>query len=127
MTPYEEIKRKYELSPHSRPWGWWVEWHMLNGFGFWTPDYFIMGRPIDKNLPFHDLSLAPKETANAWYVFAMAGDLSKVWEILPYPLGYVAFERVRGGNRELTIVATERLRKLCSPDLTHVPEESVLA
>lgn len=127
MTPYEQIKVKYEAAPHDRPWGWWLEWHAVHGFIFSTPDYFVMGRPIQTSFDFHDLALAAREQANAWYIFAFSGDLSQVWSILPFPLGWIAFERIRDGKRELTTVKSESLRRLCVSTLTHVPEEPALA
>jgi hypothetical protein len=113
LSPYARMAGKYRESPQELPFGYYVSWHMVHGFVFSTPDYFIMGRPVRRGTDFTDrLFIEPRESADAWYVHAMSGDVSAVWGILPYPLPFIAFERVRVGKRELTIVPLERIRRL---------------
>lgn len=73
-----------------------LERNYRDGFVFSTPSFFIMGRPHD-------------ERPNTWFIEAMAGDCSKAWDILPYPMGWIAFYRF---DKELHIVPAEALRRL---------------
>lgn len=75
-----------------------LERNYREGFVFSTPDYFVMGRP--------------HERGNMWFVEGMSGDCAKVWDILPWPLGHIAFYRF---DKELHIVPSEALRRLSTP------------
>jgi len=116
MSPYEQMAEKYRRHPQDAPFADYIAWHMAYGFVFATPEYFVMGRPVTRSRFHPDSFDAPAADNDCWYVHAMAGNVSKVWDILPYPLGWVAFERSRGGKLELQIVELERLRRLCSVD-----------
>lgn len=101
--------------PQEMPFSWYVEWHFKNGFVFSTPEFFIMGRAMERGLIEKRgmaLAFSMRPHADTWYVHAMAGDMSKAWSILPWHLPWIAFERVRNGKRELTFVELERLRRL---------------
>lgn len=116
MSPFEQMKRKYRDNPQERSFDVYLDWHMRHGFVFATPDFFVMGRAAAKGiLERVGVALQPVEPEfqDTWYVHAMAGDLRLVWSILPWPLPYVAFERLRGGRRELTVLQTDRIRRLC--------------
>lgn len=113
MTPFYEIERKYAANPQQFPFGFYLDWHHRHGFVFSTPDYFIMGRAVDKDAFDPEvLDIAIHGKLNAWYIHAMAGSLSKAWDILPFPLGWLGWERVRGGQRELGWYKTEEIRRL---------------
>ena len=100
MSPYETIKAKYEASEHVESWVWWMTYYAHFGYWFNEPDFFICGeyKEIDGK--------------RCWYIFAMAGDMAKAWSVLPYHLPWMAFERIRGGKRELTIVPTDTMKRL---------------
>ena len=114
MSPIDAIREEYRLHPREESFDFYLDWHIENGFVFSTPDFFIMGRGASREAIRRnsDAWTCRREFQDCWYVFAMAGDISKCWDILPYPLGYVAFERLREGKLELTIVPTERIRRL---------------
>ena len=130
-SPYETIRAEYNRCPHELEWEWWVDWHYQHGFVYATPDFFIMGKPVRKDAPSDWLEdpeyVVTRGEANAWYIFAFAGDMGKAWAIMPWPLAWIAFQRVRGGKRELAFYSTETLRRLCPPNLHHAPTESILA
>jgi hypothetical protein len=122
LSPIDSIRRKYQLAPQEQLFEFYLNWHLQNGFVFNTPEFFVMGRPIktyrDEAHTRHGidhLAIWAREEQNCWYVHAMAGDMTKAWSMLPYELPFMAFERVREGVRELTVVATARLQHL-----THV-------
>ena len=108
-SPYDTIKAKYEASEHVEPWGFWLDWHLQNGFVFSTPVFFAMGRPVRSATGI--LWKSSKDIADTWYIWGLAGDMSKCWSILPYELPWIAFERIRGGKRELAFYRTEDLRR----------------
>lgn len=120
MTPLDRIREFYQLHPQEDSFECYLNWHLKNGFVFSTPEFFVMGRAIHYTKGKDELNqfeidffkVPPREFQNCWYVHAMAGDIEKVWSILPYPLGYVAFERTRDNKRELTVLQTERIRRL---------------
>lgn len=119
MTPIERIREEYTLHPREQPFDYYLNWHLAHGFVFSTPDFFIMGRAIylcheeaETLEVINSFVLVEEIDAQAWYVHAASGDLSKAWGILPWPLPYIAFERKRGERMELTIVKADRMKRL---------------
>ncbi len=119
MTPLDRIAEFYAKHPQEESFEQYLNWHLENACVFSTSDFFIMFRAI-KTYPAEEqtihgidnFAIWDRSEQNAWFVHAMAGDISKAWEIMPYPLGYIAFQRVRDGIRELTVMPTERIRRL---------------
>lgn len=112
MSPIEQIKAQFEK--HSLCFEAYLNCHLHAGFVFSTPSFFAMGRPVDRHAtprlirnPGH--SFAPDD-CNAWWVHGMAGDTHKVWDILPWPLGFIGWERF---DEDLRFYPTESLRRLC--------------
>ncbi len=119
MSPIDRIAEFYAKHPQEESFESYLNWHLENGCVFSTSDFFIMFRAIktwpDEAITIHGINnfaIWDREDENCWYVHAMAGDISKVWDVMPYPLGYIAFDRIRDGTRELTILPTERIRRL---------------
>ena len=115
MSPYERIAAEYAARPRQQTFSWYVVWHCLHGFVFSTPDFFVMGRPINKGYCERNgvpLYAATGDEADTWYLHSFAGDMAKSWSILPYPLPYIAWERMRDGRLELTVVKFERIRAM---------------
>jgi hypothetical protein len=105
---------QYAAHPQEQSFKWYCDWHFRHGFLFSTPEFFIMGRGVPKDHPLMlDLGvLFAPDSCDTWYIFSMAGDMIKAWSILPWPLPWIAFERVREGKRELTIVPFEQIKRL---------------
>lgn len=123
--PYESIRRHYARHPQKCSFEYYVVWHMRNAFVFSTPDYFIMGscvpsKSFDPNAP---LTRFAKDQCDAWYIFAMAGSMPRVWEIMPWELPLIGWERVREGKRELQFFPTATLMRLC-PQPNDTPNPS---
>lgn len=115
MSPLHEAMSVYQKEPCVRTFQEDLWLHLEFGFVFSTPAFFIMGRPVDKDAP-HGLILDPsyqfkREECDCWHVYLAAGDLGRAWSILPWPLGWMSFER----KNELRFVETERIRCLCVP------------
>jgi hypothetical protein len=74
-----------------------LEIHLLTGFVYSTPDYFIMGRPVDRfgdpekiidpTYPF------PREQWNCWHIYGMAGDIKLCWSREPIVFPWVSWEK----------------------------------
>ncbi len=119
MSPYEQMAAKYAAHPQARPFEWYVAHHARHGFVYSTPQFFVMGRPVRRDANAEHITeptfLFQHDVCNCWFVHAMAGDLSRVWDILPWPLGWVAWERILDGTLDLRFYPTERVRRLCLP------------
>jgi hypothetical protein len=115
MTPYAQMEDWYRTHPAVRPFGLYVEWHLQGGLVAATPDYFVMGRAVSsKAQPWRiqeSMQVWPREQQDCWYIFAMCGDLEKVWQGLPYELPWIAFNR--HNRKELNFVSLPRIRSLC--------------
>lgn len=122
MTAYEKIERAYQEHPKEEPLENYVRWHLRHGFVFSRPDFFCMGRCVMKEAPADSIRdpmhLFPSEDCNAWYIFAAAGNMARMWQILPWPLGWVCWTRLHDPLSELQFVETERLQRLCPPDIS---------
>ncbi len=115
MNPYARMEEWYRTHPSPRLFGQYVDWHLQGGFVASTPDYFVMGRAVSSKAPewqiVESMKTWPREKEDCWYIFAMTGDLSKVWNALPYHLPLVCFNR--HNRKELNFVSLSRIRSLC--------------
>ncbi len=115
MSPYERIAAEYTARPRQQTFSYYWVWHCLHGFAFATPDFCIFGRAINKGYCERNgvpLYAATGDEADTWYLHGFAGDMSKAWSILPYPLPYIAWERMRGNRLELTVIPLDRIRQM---------------
>ena len=112
MTPVERAAQVYQQEASSRTFREDLELHLLNGFVFSTPDFFIMGRPVPVNgeprLVVDPNWVFPPEACNCWHVALMAGNYAKAWTILPWEYPYFAWER----KNELRFYSLAAIRRL---------------
>lgn len=118
MTPFEQAAQVYAKERCARSFTEDVELHFLHGFVHSTPDYFIMGRAVVKCAP-PALIVDPQHrfsraVCDAWMVYLAAGDLGKAWDVLPWPLPWLVFER----NNELRFVPADAMKRLSRPPAT---------
>ncbi len=115
MNPYQRMEEWYRQHPGVRLFGQYVDWHLQGGFVASTPDYFVMGRAVSSKAPewqiTESMKLWPREEEDCWYIFAMTGDLSKVWDALPYHLPLICFNR--HNRKDLNFATLSRIRSLC--------------
>ena len=108
--------------------GTYVSLHLRHGFVFSTPDFFAMGRPVcrqwTKDDVFNPTMAAPRAIADAWFCHAYAGDISKFWGILPWPLGWIGFQRF---DNVLRWVPTEIIRRFHPDDVDQANTLAILA
>jgi len=96
-SPAWEAANVYEQEACARTFRQDLELHLLNGYVVSTPEFFIMGRPVQKDSP-HDCILDPSfpyhpNDWDCWHIYLMAGDIKKCWDFYPFPLEWVSWER----------------------------------
>lgn len=116
MSPYDQLETLYDQHPQELPFAWYVHWHIKFGFVLSRPDVFVMGRPIVKRVAeANGVTMdepEPGQAADTWFVHAAAGDLQRAWELIPWNLPYVAWERVLDRQRDLRFYDAGRVRRL---------------
>ena len=116
MSPYETIAQKYIDLPQGASFGDYVDWFFKYGFVYSTPEYFVMGKNCRRLAPPNEIvdceHVFDASDSDCWYVFAMAGNVSKAFSSMPFPLPYIAFERIIDNKRELRLYKTEDLQRL---------------
>jgi hypothetical protein len=113
-SPIEKIRREYILRPEDHSFEWYVNWHIERGFVFSTPDFFIMGFAVDSMRLRQGLQPIDchNPAGDCWYLFAMAGSMSKAWSIMPWELPFLAWHRDRDGGKDLQIWPMGRIKRL---------------
>jgi hypothetical protein len=91
-----------------------LDLHLMFGYVYASPDYFVMGRPVPKTVSYEDMLDITKtytlSECDAWCIYFLSGDIKKVWEILPFDLPYIVFER-KGSTK---IYLLEKLKRTIS-------------
>lgn len=115
MTPYELAAKAHAAHPGPRSFTEDVEAHLMNGFVFSTPDFFIMGRAViasaDARLILNPSHPFPRDRADCWFVYLMAGDIPKAWSILPWELPWFCWER----SSELRFYRADTIKRVSLP------------
>lgn len=112
MNPIAQARLVYALEPCARSFLDDLEAHLGLGFVYSTPDFFVMGRPVQRSAPAHliiDPSVSfERSVCDCWHVYLAAGNLGKAWGILPWPLEWLSFER----KNELRFYKASDIRRL---------------
>ena len=95
MSPIDKIQHTFAQKGVDFP--SILEMHYAHGFVYSTPEFFVMGRPVDSKESYN-LIREPTYTfddyrQDAWWIYGMAGQTDKAWNILPYHLPLIGFER----------------------------------
>lgn len=97
MTPAQQAAAVYRREECARTFQEDLEAHMLNGYVFNTPTFFMMGRPVarlaDPKLIVNPWHKFEREACDCWLVYLYAGDLREWLRYVPYRLPWVGFER----------------------------------
>lgn len=116
MSPYEIIAQKYFTNPQEAQFADYVEWFLRNGYVYSTPDYFVMGKNCRRTAPEEHICdcthVFDENNSDCWYIFAMAGNIGKCLSVMPYPLPWLAFERLIDNKRELRFYQTSDIKRL---------------
>jgi hypothetical protein len=103
MTPSLLVAELYRTQPQPR--SFIVDWHLhlVTGYVFDTPRTFLMGRPVDTKADEEMISdprvAFPKSKCDGWFIWAMAGDLTHVHDLMPFHLAYTGWMRRQGRIR----------------------------
>lgn len=97
-SPFQAALAVYESEPCKRSFWDDMTLHLMSGFVYSTPDFFVMGRPVlSTALPMFVVDPRVKyerHQADCWHVYLMAGDMRKAWDILPWEYPLISFERL---------------------------------
>ena len=112
MMPVEHAAKVYEGEKCARTFREDLEAHLLNGFVFSRPDFFIMGRPVIKAAdpalivdPWHKF---PSAECDCWHIYLFSGNMVRAWAIMPWPLPWFCWER----KNELRFYSVEAIHRL---------------
>lgn len=102
MTPIEQVRRLYRLNPGMK-FDNDLRAHFERGYVISTPQAFGMARPVRQDWTPERLrnpfEVEPLETADCWFLWALAGDLSVAARWLPCELPWLGFARRRKAAR----------------------------
>jgi len=95
VKPFDIIAGLYTKFPQPRSFDEDIAAHISTGYVFSAPDFFIMGRAIDR---FADPSLIEDpwhqfDKTNAWLVYAFSGSSQNIIDFIPNPLQWIGFQR----------------------------------
>lgn len=96
MTPFYHIIDLYERHPTMDIYAD-LEAHFRFGYVVATPQAFALARPVRKDWPASRLAnpfdVEPLESADCWFLWALAGNLSVAARWLPCELPWLGFAR----------------------------------
>ena len=103
-TPIQKAKDRYgkhleELILH----------YSTNGLMYSDNQVFLLMQLHNKNLLENENSLKDVDKLDCWYVHYATGNLNRLFEICPYDVEWVAFER---GDEPLRFYKLDRIRRL---------------
>lgn len=128
-TPFDAAARVYETEDCAATFEHDLMAHFENGYVHSTPEYFIMGRPVNKDAPGYELyditHTPPREQQNAWLVWLYSGSITHALRQMPYRLPWVVFQR----KNELRVYPMDRFESFLQPpantNMTVTPSEWV--
>lgn len=114
------MEAMYERAPRAEPFLYYVRLYASRGFVFARPDLFVMGRAVPRRaLPariLDDRNRFDGETCDCWYLRDAAGEMSRMWSVLPWELPWFCWTRMGDPLSALVFVEAIRLKRLCPPD-----------
>ena len=102
QTPAEQAKAVYDREKCARSFTEDVEAHLVAGYVYSTPQYFIMGRAVCSRATYEEITNPwikfDRESHDSWLVYLVAGKgaLRAFLRLEPYELPYYCWER---GNK----------------------------
>jgi hypothetical protein len=125
LTPYARTKADWYKRPREQTLEWYEDAHKRNGFVFSTPDFYVMGRPVMKGAPDHQIKDVllkfPPRAVDTWYVFLLCGDPVKAWSILPFELPWICWKRDTDESEELRFYDARTIRRLSGASVDPSP------
>jgi hypothetical protein len=110
-SPVARCEAVYRTEPCARSFAEDLEAHLLHGYVFSTPDYFVMGRAVCKDAPHADIvnPWVNFPSGDCWHLYLFAGPMQAAFDCAPYPLNFVSFER----RNLLRVYEIDRIRRRC--------------
>jgi hypothetical protein len=116
LTPIERVELLYETHDCVRTFGEDLRAHLANGIIICAPDFFAMGRAISREGTWEEIHdpwfRFPREVQDAWYIYVFAGRVNTCLQFIPFPLRWMAWERV--GKNQLRFLDFNRFKKRCA-------------
>jgi hypothetical protein len=118
MSPVERAAEVYKRERCTRSFRDDLEIHLLHGFVFSRPDYFIMGRPVvstaDENDIADPLYQFHSSECDAWHVALFSGNIARAFHVMPWRLPRITMQR----QNELRIYELSEIERLFPPSMT---------
>jgi hypothetical protein len=118
MTPVERAAAIYKRERCTRSFRDDLEIHLLHGFVFSRPDYFVMGRPVISTAPENDivdpLFQFHSADCDAWHVALFSGNIMRALHVMPWRLELMTMQR----SNELRIYKLSEIERLFPPTTT---------
>ena len=115
MQPFDQIAALYDRYPQPRTFEEDISAHITTGYVISTPEYFLMGRAVNKHAAPHLIADPwypfPREQHDTWLVFSYSGYSRNFFSFIPYPLKWVAWQR-RG--RSLRFHELSKIQAKCA-------------
>jgi len=97
QSAVEHAMAVFEREPCGITFASMLEAHLLHGFVFSRPDFFVMLRPVVSSAPRADIidswHCFHGEPCDCWHIALASGNLAKAWDFLPCELPLMSFER----------------------------------
>lgn len=103
MTPYAALLTYYAEAGAQRDLWAHLKFYAENGVAYLAPELAIMARPVCSGWPdahivgltscFAAQSLGLPDSPDAWHIHLAVGDLRRAFELMPFPLPFVTFQR----------------------------------
>lgn len=106
VTAFEQLEELWQ--GESAQLGLEIQSCLFHGAGIWTPENLAFIRPVCSDWQDHEIENPSKtigltESVDCWYVFAAIGDMKYLISLIPYPLEWIAFSRVKPERGQSTI------------------------
>lgn len=138
VSPREQVEALYRRIPCERTFEYDCELHRATGYVIDLPDIFLMGRGVDRIANIQEIAdphcVFHEEQQDCWHIYAFAGDARRIWEVMPYPLPWVCWQRLRAiasDPTELRFYSAKRAfrgmaRVSVRKNLSHIEDEGTM-
>jgi hypothetical protein len=117
MSPVERAAEVYKREWCARTFREDLEIHLIYGFVFSRPDYFVMGRPVISTAPEEEivnpLVHFPSTDCDAWHIALFSGNIARSFHVMPWRLPRITMQR----QNELRIYELSAIERLFPPSM----------
>lgn len=124
MTPVQRAAAVYQREPCARSFQEDLEAHLLHGYVYSTREAFLMARPVWSKGPVENI-INPWFNAfshyDTWHVYLYAGELAQPFQVAPYPLRYVSWEKRNKLRRYTWLEVQNHVARRWMPTYSRTP------